>query len=175
MAKLLLLTGQRLNEVAQMTDAEVAGGLWHLSNDRTKNARAHDVPLSEAAAAVLSDVKRIKGRYGYVFTTTGESAVQGFHKGKAHIAGAMEAIAKEDTGQAVVIPHWGFHDLRRTTATGMARLGVPVRVTEAVLWAAELDPDDYRVGHTKLFFKVDGRPFCEFHPLYFSPTFHPLQ
>ena len=133
MAKLLLLTGQRLNEVAQMTDAEVTGDLWHLSSDRTKNGRAHDVPLSDAARAVLSEVERIRGRVGYVFTTTGESAVQGFHKGKAHIAGAMEAIAEEDIGQAVDIPHWGFHDLRRTAATGMARLGTPVRVTEAVL------------------------------------------
>jgi len=133
MAKLLLLTGQRLNEVAQMTDGEINGDTWHLSTDRTKNGRAHDVPLSDAASAVLSDIERIKGRAGYVFTTTGDSAVQGFHKGRAHIAGAMEAIAKEDTGQAVDIPHWGFHDLRRTAATGMARLGIPVRVTEAVL------------------------------------------
>lgn len=133
MAKLLLLTGQRLNEVAQMTYAEVVGDVWRLSSGRTKNGRAHDVPLSDAASAVLGDVERIRGSAGYVFTTTGQSAVQGFHKGKAHIAGAMETIAREETGQAVDIPHWGFHDLRRTAATGMARLGTPVRVTEAVL------------------------------------------
>ena len=133
MAKLLLLTGQRLNEVAQMTDGEINGDTWHLSNDRTKNGLAQDVPLSDAASAVLSDVDRIKGEGGYVFTTTGDSAVQGFHKGKAHIAAAMEVIAKEDAGQAVEIPHWTFHDLRRIAATGLARLAIPVRVTEAVL------------------------------------------
>jgi integrase len=45
----------------------------------------------------------------------------------------MSEIASAEVGAAVTIPHWTFHDLRRTCATGMARLGIPVRVTEAVL------------------------------------------
>ena len=45
----------------------------------------------------------------------------------------MEEIASEEAGEPVEIPRWTFHDLRRTAATGMARLGIPVRVTEAVL------------------------------------------
>jgi integrase len=133
LGKMLLLTGQRLNEVAQMTDAEVQGAVWHLSSDRTKNARAHDVPLSGAALAVLGDKVRVKGDAGYIFTTTGAAPVQGFFKAREHIAKAMEELASEGRPEAVAVPYWTFHDLRRTAATGMARLGIQVRVTEAVL------------------------------------------
>ncbi|KZX94493.1 MULTISPECIES: tyrosine-type recombinase/integrase [unclassified Sulfitobacter] len=133
LCKMLLLTGQRLGEVAKMTDDEVSGDLWHLDADRTKNGRAHDVPLSEPARDVLESVKRIKGDKGYVFTTTGRSPLQGYHKGRNYIGERMAEVASEELGEPVVIPHWTFHDLRRTAATGMARLGIPVRVTEAVL------------------------------------------
>jgi len=133
LGKLLLLTGQRLGEVVNMTDREITGDLWHLTGDRTKNGRAHDVALSEAAQDVLGAVERIKSSAGYVFTTNGASALQGYHKGRNHIANRMAQIASEERGEAVEIPHWTFHDLRRTAATGMARLGIPVRVTEAVL------------------------------------------
>ncbi|MDW3117174.1 MAG: tyrosine-type recombinase/integrase [Roseovarius pacificus] len=132
-AKLLLLTGQRRAEVAGMTDSEITGDLWHLEADRTKNGRAHDVPLSKAAQGILAGVERIKGPNGYVFTTTGESPVSGFTKGLQRLQRRMAEVASEETGGPVEIPHWTFHDLRRTAATGMARIGIPVRVTEAVL------------------------------------------
>ena len=64
---------------------------------------------------------------------TGRTPVSGFHKARATLAEAMEQIAAKERGEAVEIPHWTFHDLRRTCATGLARLGIPVRVTEAVL------------------------------------------
>ncbi|WBU53514.1 site-specific integrase [Paracoccus sp. SCSIO 75233] len=133
LGKALLLTGQRLNEAAQITDGEIRGDLWHLSADRTKNGRAHDVPLSGAVCSVLAGVDRIAGKQGYIFTTTGSSPVSGFYKARAKLAEAMEMAAAEDRGEPVEIPRWTFHDLRRTCATGMARLGIPVRVTEAVL------------------------------------------
>ncbi|MCA0272382.1 MAG: integrase arm-type DNA-binding domain-containing protein [Proteobacteria bacterium] len=133
LGKILLLTGQRLGEVAGMREAEVAGEVWHLPSDRTKNGRAHDVPLSAAARDVLAGKLRIAGEAGLIFTTTGTTPVSGYHKARNGIADAMAEIASKEAGKPVEIPHWTFHDLRRTAATGMARLGIAVRVTEAAL------------------------------------------
>ncbi len=130
--KTLLLTGQRLGEVAGMREAEITGATWYLDAKRTKNGRAHDVPLSDAVRDVLASTMKIKGA-GYLFTTTGNSPLSNFHRGREAVAAKMTEIAAKDSGEAFVIPHWTFHDLRRTAATGMARLGIPVRVTEAVL------------------------------------------
>ena len=136
LGRVLLLTGQRLNEAAQMTDAEISGQGWHMASSRTKNGRAHDVPLSEAVRGVLDGIERVtdeKGRVRYIFTTTGSTPISGFGKGTQHLRDAMQQAAEKERGEPVEIPHWTFHDLRRTCATGMARLGIPVRVTEAVL------------------------------------------
>ena len=131
--KTLLLTAQRLGEVAGIADAEIEGDTWHLSGDRTKNGRPHTVPLSDTVRSVLAAVERVEGRAGLIYTTTGRSPLSGFHKGRNHIAEHMAELASEEAGEPVELERWTFHDLRRTAATGMARLGIPVRVTEAVL------------------------------------------
>lgn len=133
LGKVLLLTGQRLNEAAQITEGEIRGDLWQLPAERTKNGRAHNVPVTDPVREVLDAVERIDGKTGFIFTTTGSTPVSGFFKARVSLAEAMEAIAAKERGEVVEIPRWTFHDLRRTSATGMARLGIPVRVTEAVL------------------------------------------
>lgn len=140
LGRFLLLTAQRLNEAAQITDGEIDGEVWRLPPGRVKNGRAHDVPLAPQALEVLASVKRLSDQQGrpcpFIFTTNGRSAVSGFHKARATIAAEMERVANldlPDGSPSMVITPWGFHDLRRTAATGMARLGVAVRVTEAVL------------------------------------------
>ena len=116
-----------------LTDAEISGDVWHLDPARTKNKRPHDVPLSSAAMDVLDGLIRINSDAGYVFTTTGRSPVSGFKGARCKIAQRMESLATEERGEPVDIPHWTPHDLRRTTATTMARLGFPIQVTEAVM------------------------------------------
>lgn len=125
--QLLLLTGQRKSEIAEVRDSEIGGGLLHLTADRTKNKRPHDVPLSEAAQAILKNVKRVKSEKGYVFTTTGKTPVSGFNNPTNRVRDLMHEAAGRE------LDHWSLHDLRTTCATGLQRLGVPVRVTEAVL------------------------------------------
>jgi integrase len=119
--RLLLLTGCRLNEVAGMRTPELSddGATWTIPGERTKNGRAHVVPLSPQAREVLAGVLRISD--SLVFTTNGRTPVSGWSKVKRRLDRAAE------------IPSWRLHDLRRTAATGMAELGVPPHVVEAAL------------------------------------------
>jgi integrase len=118
--KLLLLTGQRANEIAQLRWAEIDDDQIVLPAERTKNDRAHIVPLSEAAKAILGDFNAKARTYVFGRDDTG---FQGWSKAKEKIDAR--------TGDAVA--HWTPHDFRRTVATRMADLGVQPHVIEAVL------------------------------------------
>jgi integrase len=120
--KLLLLTGSRLNEVAGMRRDELSeDGAWKIPGTRTKNRKPHVVPLPPMARDILSTVTPIAGKAGFVFTTTGASPISGWSKTKRRIDATMETSP------------WRLHDLRRTAATGMAKLGVAPHVVEAAL------------------------------------------
>jgi integrase len=128
MVQMLILTGQRRTEVAAMEwrEVDLEARTWTIPASRAKNGQAHLVPLSDAAVAVLESLPRIKG-HGYVFTTDGENPVSGFSRMKNRIV----ALMKESAGKE--IPDWTLHDIRRTVAAGMQRLGVRMEVTEKVL------------------------------------------
>ena len=120
--KLLILTGQRRNEVAGMEwrELDLPAKLWKLPRGRVKNDNGHEVPLSTQAVAIIESVPRLSGRQ-LLFTTTGDTPVSGFSKAKVEID---EASGVED---------WTLHDIRRTVASGMARLGVSLPVIEKIL------------------------------------------
>lgn len=122
--KLLILSGQRRAEVAEMRWSEIAfeKRLWTLPSRRAKNGRQHTVPITDAMLAVLRKVPRFLGS-DYVFTTTGKTPVSGFGRLKERLDKAMPKNTKP----------WINHDLRRTMSTNMAMLGVPQPVTEALL------------------------------------------
>jgi integrase len=120
--KLLMLTGQRRQEIGGLRWSEIdtAAKLIALPGDRTKNGRAHDVPLSDLALDMLAKQHRRIGR-GLVFGE-GEGGFNGWAKSKR----AFDAA----TG---LNESWTLHDLRRTAATRMADLGVQPHIIEAVL------------------------------------------
>jgi integrase len=129
--RLLLLTGCRLNEVAGMRRSELSadGKVWTIPGYRTKNHRAHDVPLSTLARDILTGVATTGD---FVFTTNGATPISGWSKMKNRLD---EAMAEDSDAQSDdnVKSKWRLHDLRRTCATGMAEIGVPPHIVEACL------------------------------------------
>jgi integrase len=119
--KLLMLTAQRREEIGGLAWPEIdkARKLIALPPERTKNSRPHDVPLSDAAMAVLDSVIERDGR-GLVFG-----------RGKGGYSGWSRS--KEALDESAKVAPWTLHDLRRTAATRMADLGVAPHVIEAVL------------------------------------------
>ena len=126
LVRLLLLTGQRREEVGGMAWGEVSADLatWTVPAERTKNGVPSVVPLPAAAQEMLrmrlADVR--EQRRGLVFPGEG---------GKVPFGGWSKSKAKLDRDSKVA--DWRLHDLRRTAATGLQRLGVRLEVTEAVL------------------------------------------
>jgi len=96
--------------------------LWTLPRERVKNNRQHEVPLSKQALAVIENVSRIAGS-PFVLTTNGKVAARGYSPSMLQ----LRALLPPD------MPHWTLHDLRRTAASGMARLGVDLPVIEKCL------------------------------------------
>jgi integrase len=123
LVKLLALTGQRRDECAgaEWSEINLPGRLWTLPPARVKNNQPHEVPLSAAAVAVLQALPRVGDRF--VLTSNGTSPSSGYSKGKRR----LDALLPPD------MPAWRFHDLRRTVASGMGRLGINLPVIEKVL------------------------------------------
>jgi integrase len=118
--RLLMLTGQRRNEIAHLRWSEVKDDRLELNGDRIKNGRDHIVALTDAAFEII-DMQR-KGRET-VFGATGLAGFSGHGKAKREL--------DSDIGK---MDHWTIHDLRRTMATLMhEELDVQPHIVEAIL------------------------------------------
>jgi len=115
--RLLILTGARREEVGQLRWSEIDSTTIKLKGERTKTGEPRDIPLSRAAVPILENAPRIAGS-DFVF---GAKPVASWPRAKARL--------DELSG----VTSWRIHDLRRTTATGLQKLGTPLQVTEAIL------------------------------------------
>jgi integrase len=113
--RLLLLTGQRRNEIGFLRWSEIdfARGMIVFPAERTKNKLKHELPLTHQALAILQERQR---QSDYVFREFN------WYRGKLALDAGLKGVAS-----------WRIHDLRRTAATGMAELGVQPHIIEAVL------------------------------------------
>jgi integrase len=127
--KLLVLSGQRLGEVSGMRWSEIDRdkSVWRLPAARVKNKRPHEVPLTAQMLAILDAMPRIADR-DLIFSTTGDTPPSGFSRAKRNLDSAIAAM-----NDGKPIPAWTIHDIRRSTASGMARCGVDLVVIERCL------------------------------------------
>lgn len=124
--KLQILTAQRAGEVRGMAWHEIEGDWWTLPGERSKNKKVHRIPLSTQAMRIIEDARALakENPSEYVFPGPHGGAMASGQK-------PIERV-RERTG----IDFRG-HDLRRTTASMMAGMGIPRLVISKILNHAE--------------------------------------
>ncbi len=118
----LMLSAQRLGEVAGMRWDEIEGDVWTLPTERHKGKRSHEVPLSAALVDLIGEQPR---HDAHVFST---------RRGRSITPGDK---LKRRIDKATNLKDWRFHDVRRTAATIMGDGGVARFVIERVLGHAD--------------------------------------
>lgn len=122
--KLLLLTGQRKGETSRMRWECIHGDVWTIPAEDAKGKRPHDVPLPPAAIDILSEIKSRKNKKcPYVFESP---VIEG--EPIQELKRVVEKIRNESK-----VKDFRPHDLRRTAATYMAKLGINRTVLGKIL------------------------------------------
>ena len=132
--QLLILTGQRLNEVAGAlwSEIDLDERLWTIPAERMKSDRPHEIPLTDAALAIFAALPEWKGG-PYVFSTTaGAKPVNGFSKVKHRLDATIADVLAHD-GVTEKMEHWVLHDLRRTMRTRLSGLAIEDIVRELMI------------------------------------------
>jgi integrase len=120
--RLLICTGCRREEIGRMKwpEFDFDNGTWTLPGARSKNRRAHTLPLSPLMQEVIASVPR---RFGidYLFGERG--------KGFSRWSAGRQMLDEKIT----LSKPWRLHDVRRSVATGMADIGIAPHIIEAIL------------------------------------------
>jgi integrase len=150
MVQLLLLTGQRRDEVrsAIYGEFDLDKRVWRLPAERTKNGHEHHVPLSDAAVALLrgEDMPRIKSKSRWLFTTAGDVPVSNLARRKKRLDAAMLAELRKIDPEISELEPWRLHDMRHTLKTWMQRNRIAKDVRNAVQNHFDGDMDEL-YGH----------------------------
>lgn len=115
--RLVLLTAQRPGEVLSMRwrdlDRDSRGWWWNLPAELTKTNRAHRVPLSPQALAIIEALRPLTESTGWVLASRADGK-------RLTWLSHSSARLREWSG----LEHFTPHDLRRTAATWLGRSGV---------------------------------------------------
>jgi integrase len=122
--KLLILTGQRRDEIAGLRWSEIDfdRGIISLPGSRTKNGRPHELPMAATVRSLLEAQERTERELVF---GKGDGPFSAFSRSKAILDARIARLGP--------LEPWLLHDLRRSAATGMAEIGIQPHVIEAVL------------------------------------------
>jgi integrase len=119
--RLLILLGARRQEIGGMRWAELdPGGTWTLQAARSKNKRAHTLPLMPMVLAIIESVPHMVSR-DHLFGARSNGGFSAWDKSKQVLDGRSGVTA------------WTTHDIRRTFSTRLHDLGVAPHVVEQIL------------------------------------------
>lgn len=120
--KLLLLLGQRREEVAGAHVCELSADIWKLPGGltgRTKNKLPHDVPLTPLARSLFCD-------------GIGVHASTLSHR-FCDVTRSLGMVEAKDAPDDPDVSRYRLHDLRHTMLTNMARMGISREIRERVV------------------------------------------
>jgi integrase len=129
--RLLILSAQRLSEIANLSWAEVnfAEKQIVLPAARTKNERPHIVAINDLALEILEKAQeeKVESEEGLVFTLSGDR-LNGWSKFRGRLYEAVEGSLEKKPER------WTLHDLRRSAATHMSEsLKIAPHVIDKIL------------------------------------------
>lgn len=129
-AKALVLLGQRLDETLRMrwADVDLSARIWSIPGSARKGGKPHLVPLPATLVKLLEDLQPVTGKFVHVFAGRARKG-----RRQTSIAGNQSRFAEAIRAAAPEVKDWTLHDLRRTCASGCARLGASEEVVGRLL------------------------------------------
>ena len=125
--KLQLITGQRKGEIvsAEWHEFDLNNGWWTIPAEKAKNANLHRVPLSPLALEILQELKKLSNGSNWLFPSP---------RGKTHIiATAIDHALRKSLSAFKDVKLFTPHDLRRSAASHLTKLGVSRLVVSKIL------------------------------------------
>jgi len=120
----LALTGVRRNEAAQMrwNELDFETRTWVIPAERSKNHRPHTVQMPAQAWAIVEAQPRLVD-CDFVFSVDGVRPINNWDRVKKRLSKAAGLVENS----------WRVHDIRRSVACNLQRLGVRTEVIERAL------------------------------------------
>jgi integrase len=139
--RLLILILGRRDEIFRLAEPEVDQDADHsarirLPAERVKSAEGRDIPLSAPALEILARLPRIAASQSgarYLLSVDGTKPYSNFGWAKAGLDRRILEARRDVDPKAKAMQAWRLHDIRRTGATGLQRLGFRLEVIEAAL------------------------------------------